>query len=172
MKSDALLCSECGGKLVVNSYYQRYVIESDGFRQKIKIMQTRCVEKTCGKTHAILPHFVTPYKRYSTVVIESAILSFKESGGLKNSDCPAEDKTIRGWTKQFELHGEIAVIQLQNILYDYFCKRVSMIKLIALNLIQRLKVLVTEFEELKSVKCGSLIGSINIILSRYSSGFI
>ena len=172
MKSDALLCSECGGKLVVNSYYQRYVIESDGFRQKIKIMQTRCVEKTCGKTHAILPHFVTPYKRYSTVVIESAILSFKESGGLKNSDCPAEDKTMRGWTKQFELHGEIAANQLQKILYDQFGRLASMIKLIDLKLIQRLKVLVTEFEELKAVKCGSLIGSVNIILSRYSSGFI
>jgi hypothetical protein len=172
MKSGALLCPECGGKLVVNSYYQRYVIESDGFRLKIKIMQTLCVEKTCGKTHAILPHFVTPYKRYSTAVIELAILSFKESGGLKNSDCPAENSTICGWTKQFELRGKIAANQLQKILYDQFCKRVSMIKLIALNLIQRLKVLVTEFEEFKAVQCDSLIGSVNIILSRYSSGFI
>lgn len=172
MKSGALLCLECGGKLVVNSYYLRTLIESDASRLKITIMQTRCVEKACGRTHAILPHFVTPYKRYSTVVIESAILSFKESGGLKNSDCPAEDKTIRGWSKQFELLGETVVIQLQNILYDKFGKFASMIKLIDLKLIQRLKVLVTEFEELKAVKCSSLIGSINIILSRYSSGFI
>ena len=96
MKSGALSCPKCVGKLVVNSYYSRTVIESDGSSLKIPIMQTRCIEKACGRTHAMLPHFVMPYKRYAASVIELAILSFEENGGLKYSDCPAEDKTISG----------------------------------------------------------------------------
>ncbi len=169
MKSGALSCPKCGGKLVVNSYYSRTVIESDGSSLKIPIMQTRCLKKACGRTHAILPHFVMPYKRYAASVIEPAILSFEENGGLKYSDCPAEDKTIRGWKEQFENRGTAAVNQLQKILYERYDRSVSMIKLIASTLIERLKILIETFEP---VSGDSLIGSVNIILSRYSSGYI
>jgi len=169
MKSGALSCPKCGGKLVVNSYYSRILIDSDGSRQKIPVMQTRCVKKACGRTHAILPHFVMPYKRYAADVIEAAILSFKENGGLKYSDCPAEDKTIRGWKDRFKNRGATAVNHLQKILYDQYDRSISMIKLISLSLIERLKILIEQFGP---VLCGSLIGSVNIILSRYSSGYI
>jgi len=169
MKSGALSCPKCVGKLVVNSYYSRTIIESDGSSLKIPIMQTRCIEKACGRTHAILPHFVIPYKRYAASVIESAILSFEENGGLKYSDCPAEDKTISGWKEQFENRGAAAVNQLQKILYDRYGQSVSMIKFLTLSLIERLKILTEPFGP---VLCGSLIGSVNIILSRYSSGYI
>lgn len=169
MKSGALSCPKCGGKLVVNSYYSRIVIESDDSSLKIPIMQTRCVEKACGRTHAILPHFVMPYKRYAVSVVESSILSFEENGGLKYGDCPAEEKTIRGWKEQFEKRGVAAVNQLQKILYDRYDQSISMIKLITLSLIERLKILMEPFGP---VLCGSLIGSVNIILSRYSSGYI
>lgn len=169
MKSGALSCPKCGGKLVVNSYYPRILIDSGGSSLKILIMQTRCVEKACGRTHAILPHFVMPYKRYAANVIEPAILSFEENGGLKYSDCPAEDKTIRGWKEQFKKRGAAAVNQLQKILYDRYAQSVSMIKLIASSLIERLKILTEPFGP---ALCESLIGSVNIILSKYSSGYI
>ena len=169
MRSGALSCPKCGGKLVVNAYYSRTVIESDGSSLKIPIMQTRCIEKACGVTHAILPHFVMPYKRYAAEVIESVILSCEENGGLKYSDCPAEDKTIRGWKEQLKNRGSAAVNHLQKILYGQYNRSISMIKLISLSLIERLKMLIEAFGP---VLCGSLIGSVNIILSRYSSGYI
>jgi len=169
MKSGALSCPKCAGKLNVNSYYSRNVIESDGSSLKIPILQTKCQKKVCGKTHAILPHFVMPYKRYATEVVEGTISRCEENGGLKHSDCPAEDKTIRDWKKQFEKRGKAAVNQLQKILYEQYDRSISMIKLIASSLIGRLKILIEKFEPFF---CGSLIGSVNIILSRYSSGYI
>jgi hypothetical protein len=174
MKSGALSCPKCGGKFVVNSYYSRIVIESDGSSLKIPIMQARCVEKGCGKTHAILPHFVMPYKRYATDVIEAAILSYEENGGLKHSDCPAEEKTIRGWKDQFKNRGRKAVNQLHKILYEHYSRTISMVKLITLSLFQELEIYIEAFKGFLSgaVLCGSLIGSVNIILSRYSSGYI
>jgi len=110
-----------------------------------------------------------PYKRYATNAIEAAILNFEENGGLKHSDCPAEDKTIRGWKEQFKNRGNAAVDQLQKILYEQYGRSVSMIKLIASSLIERLKTLIEPFEP---VSGDSLIGAVNIILSRYSSGYI
>lgn len=174
MRSGALLCAECGGKLVVNSYYSRTVIESDGSSLKIPIMQTRCVRQGCGKTHAILPHFVIPRKRYAAAVVESAILSYEEKGGFNSGDCPAEDKTMRDWRKQIAYRGRIALGKLSEILLKLYQMGISPIKLMELSIFRQLKVYVLEFKKQAGLNLsgGTVLGAVNVILSTYSSGYI
>lgn len=99
------VCPECEShEFIYYGSYRRYlIIEIDGKTEEIsvKIKRIRC--KCCGKTHAVIPDFIVPYKIYSLKIINKVIY-LKETN---NSKCK-EDKygisrqLIRKWIKEFK----------------------------------------------------------------------
>lgn len=69
-------CPVCNttGKLQIHSYYKRYLIDfTRGKCVRHEITILRCVCKSCGSTHAILPDFIIPYCSYSLFFILSVL---------------------------------------------------------------------------------------------------
>ena len=89
-------CSHCNSyNLIKWGSYNRnlYYIEDNIIKyKKIKILRVKC--KDCGKTHALIPAFIVPYKIHALDVILSALSNDDISLSI-NYD------TITRWNKQF-----------------------------------------------------------------------
>ena len=64
-------CPFCGakGKCLRFAYYERYVVEVVGKKvlsYRIRILRVKC---SCGRTHAIIPDFLVPYRQFSLLFI-------------------------------------------------------------------------------------------------------
>ena len=97
----ALVCPSCGGKTHWHAWYVRTI---KGESERIRILRVRCSQ--CGKTHAVIPDFLSPYKRYPQTVQEAVLGQVVENGiaverieaGVKLC-FPAID-TIRRWVRR------------------------------------------------------------------------
>jgi hypothetical protein len=72
-----IYCPEHGRKMVLHDHYYRGIKELG-----VEIRINRLICHDCGKTHAILPDFLQPYKQYSANQIESVLKNDAE----KNPD--------------------------------------------------------------------------------------
>jgi len=118
MDKGILRCPLCGGVFDVHSYYERTVIEASGQTGKITIMRVICQETGCGKTQAILPDFLMPYKRYAAVVIEDSFNSVDNGGRIDECEAAAEASTIMRWIRYLRYSLLIAINALQGILLE------------------------------------------------------
>lgn len=62
-------CPDCGRRLTKHARYPRWAIEETG-SHRVAIQRVRC--KPCGKTHAVLPGFLAPYRQYVMPLVERA----------------------------------------------------------------------------------------------------
>ena len=81
----------------------------------ITIIRYRCTG--CGKTHAILPDFLAPYRRYAMTVIEAAVTAVVEDGiPLEQAPGDQDTATTRRWVRRFLGLSEQATSLLGSIL--------------------------------------------------------
>jgi hypothetical protein len=70
-----LVCPSCEGETHCHGWYLRTIKgESEG----IRILRVRC--RQCGKTHAVIPDFLSPYKHYAQTVQEAVLGQVVENG--------------------------------------------------------------------------------------------
>ena len=111
------VCPYCGGK--ESTYYGNYrrnVIEINEKRVEttIKIKRLKCRE--CGKTHAVIPTFLIPYKQHTveTVneVLKEKIVEEKTSREIEESTGVTR-QLLRKWLKELEeMKGKLEILFL------------------------------------------------------------
>ena len=169
MDKGILRCPLCGGVFDVHSYYERTVIEASGQTGKITIMRVICQETGCGKTQAIPPDFLMPYKRYAAVVIEDSFNSVDNGGRIDECEAAAEASTIMRWIRYLRYSLLIAINALQGILLEKG-RKIGVKVFSGKNALERLAILVKIFLRTESI--GYVIGGANAILTSYGKGYI
>ena len=110
-----LLCPLCQDHtLVMHGSYQRklrYGEDSDWF----PIVRAFCTR--CGKTHAILPDFIAPYRHIAAQHIAKATADIIEGKATtETAEGPQEASTTRRWVQRFEQDFNHISGMLQSIL--------------------------------------------------------
>ena len=160
-----VLCSLCGGSLIVHGSYVRHTRDERGERHDGWIAQGHCF--ACNIYPSLIPNFLMSYKHYKTEVIESAVLEAEEQVSLKS--CPADNSTIRRWVKQFRRRGGQAVGWLLSILCLVYERHISTIELQNKGLMKQLERLA---RELPIPRIATVIGTVNVILTRHNFGYL
>lgn len=101
-----LECPHCHSHdLIKWGFYERNVIffSNDSNQLKtiiLKVQRVRC--SSCGKTHALLPFGIIPYKQFTDEII-SQILSELTCNSLNNvlNKYPIEQSVVKKWIKQY-----------------------------------------------------------------------
>lgn len=109
-------CPACGAKIVLHAKYERKVkVPEAVLIVIITIIRYRCTG--CGKTHAILPDFLAPYRRYAMPVIEAAVAAVVEDKiPLEKAPGDQDPATTRRWVQRFLGKAEQAAGALGSIL--------------------------------------------------------
>jgi DNA-directed RNA polymerase subunit RPC12/RpoP len=109
-------CPSCGAKLVLHAKYLRKMKAPDAVLIVIiTIIRYRCTG--CGKTHAILPDFLAPYRRYAMPTIEAAVTAVvEEKAPLEKAPGDQDPATTRRWARRFLGLSEQATSLLGSIL--------------------------------------------------------
>jgi len=110
-----MLCPLCqDNALVMHGSYQRRLRwgeNSDWF----PIVRVRCTR--CGKTHAILPDFIAPYRHITAQNIAEATADVLEGKATaETAQGPQEASTTRRWVQRFEQNFNNISGMLQSIL--------------------------------------------------------
>ena len=166
MRQGVIKCGICNGPLSVHGCYCRHILDEDGKRRDGWIAQGCCA--ACKKYPAIIPDFIMPYKHYEAAVIESAISKVEEEG-LRLSECPADECTIRRWASQFHERGTRAAGALQSILFRVQGRHVSILDIYNKGLLKQLDYLA---RVIQGKQTGGVIGRVNAILTIYNSGYL
>ncbi len=100
-------CPKCGLKetLIRWGRYVRLVMRGEE-KNEIEIQRMRC--KECGKTHALLPDFLHPYRRYTLEIMQRVIWQYVLVGlGYGRimdeilGEGPGCQETVREWVRSF-----------------------------------------------------------------------
>jgi hypothetical protein len=167
LRGGDVLCPRCHGPFKFHGTHSRHILDEDGERHDGWVAQCCCA--TCKKYPSLIPEFIMPYKHYEAAVIESAISRVEEEGGIRLIDCPAAGSTVWRWVSQFRERGALAVGWLLAILYTLYGEHQSALELVDQGLLKQLARLARKFPFPGS---GSIIGRVNVILTRLGSGFL
>lgn len=99
VRAPAVRCPACGGPTGPWSGYRRH-LRADGLH-RIFVPRVRC--RDCGRTDALLPRFVAPY-RYDTVDVIGAALELHVGGlGMRRiaAALARPETTVREWCRRF-----------------------------------------------------------------------
>jgi hypothetical protein len=165
--SGEALCPICGGLLKLHGSYPRCIIDKGENAHHGWIAQGYCAAS--NKYHSLIPSFVLPYRHYEAEVIEETLTDYEESGDISLLESPVNNSTLYRWLRQFKERGTLAVGWLLSILYDIYDIQISLVKQVAESLMSQLNYL--SLRLLGSVGA-SILGRVNIILSRYNRGFV
>jgi len=92
-------CPACDGSLGRWPGYARLVRHR---RRTTRLWVHRCVCRSCGRTHALLPSFLLAYRRDSVATVGTALLGAACGVGHRpladSADLPAA--TVRGWLRR------------------------------------------------------------------------
>jgi len=161
------LCPECQGRAHIHCSYARKVIELnlEGTEletvKEISIVRIKCISEECGKTHAIIPDFLCPKKKYKAEEIEETIEIYEVKGNIKEVKTTAEESTVRRWIKQYLSKIEKIIAAIEKILLKEHGEQVSLIDF-EVKGISRLKIIIDKFQDIKN---SCKIGFLNQILS-------
>jgi len=161
------VCPDCNRRLKAHSCYSRHFRDENGKRYYGWVAQVHCAD--CDTYPALIPDFLMPYKHYEASVIEAEIARAEGTGPPGLSSCQADESTVRGWINQFKERGARAAGWLTSILLDVYERHISAVKTRNKGLLDQLRRLAREFQVPAD---GSVIGNVNIILTRYNHGFL
>ena len=110
-----LLCPLCqDNALVMHGSYQRR-LRWDENSEWFPIVRVRCTR--CGKTHAILPDFISPYRHIAAKHIAEATATVLEGiSTVETAEGPQEASTTRRWVQRFQQDFNNISGMLQSIL--------------------------------------------------------
>jgi hypothetical protein len=160
-----MLCPVCGSNTVFHDCYDRH-IHIDEKVEWIVIQRVICVG--CGKTHAILPDFIKPYKHYSAADIEFTLRDIEDGSTPEQVEATASVSTIRRWFSEFQKKSRQAFGALRALLSKIFDKAINEIKLTGLNIFRSLEYILHEFPDIESNNLA--IGDTNLWLTHYMAG--
>lgn len=94
-----VICPRCGGPTAPWSGYLRHLRDAELHR--IFVPRVRC--RRCGRTDALLPWFVTPYRYDSVDVIGSALERSAAGDGVRRIAVALArpETTVRDWVRRF-----------------------------------------------------------------------
>ena len=110
-----------------------------------------------------------PHKHYKTEVIEAVVSGHEEKRRLDRVGCQADDSTMWRWIRQFKERGVRAVGWMLSILLKVYERYVSALELYNKGLLKQLSRLL---QEIPAHGTAGTFGMVNIILTRYNSGFL
>jgi hypothetical protein len=159
------LCPVCGGNTVLHDCYDRHV-HIDEKIEWIVIQRVICVG--CGKTHAVLPDFIRPYKHYSAADIEFALRDIEDGTTCEQVETAASISTVKRWSREFGQLGSQAAGALRALLHNIFDKTINEIKFTGLKILKTLEYILDNFPEIESN--GLAIGDTNIWITHHMAG--
>ena len=160
-----LVCPVCGGKTTFHDDYSRHVHFGEEV-ERITICRVKC--SGCGRTHAIIPDFIKPYKHYSAADIELTLRDAEDGMPVEKIVTAASAPTIKRWIREFRKFGRQAVGGLRAILKKVFDKTISDIAIMGL---KTFVVMEQMLEMLPAIESSGLaIGEANLWLTNHISG--
>lgn len=157
-----LLCPVCGSNTGFHDCYDRH-IHIDEKIEWIVIQRVICV--SCGKTHAVLPDFIKPYKHYCAADIEFALRDIEDGTAPEKVEATASTQTIKRWFRELKEKGMQAAGALRAILNKLSDKTVSEIMLVGLKIFETLEYILRQLPQIESN--GLAIGDANIWLTHH-----
>ena len=151
-----VICPQCSGKTALHGCYDRHININEN-TEWIVIQRVIC--SNCGRTHAILPDFIKPYKHYSAGDIEFALRDAEDGVPAEKVDTASSISTIKRWINEFRALGNQAVGGLRAILKKVFDKTINDIGIIGLNTFEALEYILEKLPYIKS--SGLAIGEAN-----------
>ena len=168
LRCSIVLCPDCNGSMSLHGTYRRHCRDNSGKRHYGWVAQGYCA--TCVCYHSILPNFIIPHKHYNCGVIGSVIAAAEARWIVEQSCiCAADISTMRRWIRQFKVRGAVAVGWLLSILFEVFNTHIRAFELHKKKLLEQLSRLLREF---KNIGGGSVLGTVNIILTTRNCGFL
>jgi len=159
MEAGRIRCDVCAQVMSLHSKYERGVRDTG---EKIEINIAYC--KKCNKWHALLPDFLTPYKQYSCVEIESVIIDSATQTTIK-IDTEASESSVRRWISQIGDRLKMAVGILKYI-FMQMGRSISEIRIDTGGIYSELEQVLEMAPE--AVKHSNKLGLANIWLARHN----
>lgn len=160
-----LVCPECGGKTSFHDNYERHVHIGEEIEW---ITLSRVICSKCGKTHAIIPDFIRPYKHYSACDTEMALRDQEDGIPIEEIETAASISTLRRWVAEFGHRGRQAAGALRSILYRHYGKFINELKAAGSKVFGIIEQLLDSLPELESSHLA--IGEANMWLTNHMAG--
>jgi len=160
-----LMCPECGGKASFHDSYERHIHIGEEI-EWITLFRVIC--RKCGKTHAIIPDFIRPYKHYSACDTEMVLRDQEDGIPLEKIETSASISTLRRWVAEFRHRGRQAAGALRSILYRHYGRLINELEAAntkVFNMIERMLELLPELESSHLA-----IGEANMWLTNHMTG--
>lgn len=91
------ICPKCGGYLKYYDNADRFVLQKNRMKSRIKIRRFKCIK--CGMIHRELPNYIFPYKQYDGEIIQGVKDGYICSDTFGYEDYPCEMTMLR-WTRK------------------------------------------------------------------------
>jgi uncharacterized protein (DUF983 family) len=160
-----LICPKCGGKTSSHDSYDRHVHIGEGI-EWISLFRVICGR--CGKTHAIIPDFIRPYKHYSACDTEMVLRDQEDGIPLDEIETAASISTVRRWVAEFRHRGRQAAGALRSILYRYYGKLVNELEAARTKIFRMIERMLELLPEVESSYLA--IGEANMWLTNHMAG--
>jgi transposase-like protein len=113
-----LVCS-CGSVLfILWGYYTRRLLQPDGSVESLRVHRVRC--KSCGRTHAVLPVFLSGHVRHVLEVVEACLKAMIDQGysvarswSWSAIEVPQDVSTLYRWIGRIGCHCTDVLFHLQ-----------------------------------------------------------
>lgn len=160
-----LICPKCGGKTSFHDSYARHI----HIGEKIEwITLYRVICGKCGKTHAIIPDFIRPYKHYSACDSELVLRDQEDGIPLEEIETVASISTIRRWVGEFKHRGRQAAGALRSILYRHYGRFINELEAASTKVFRMIERLLELLPQIESSHLA--LGEANMWLTNYPAG--
>lgn len=160
-----MICPKCGGGTSFHDDYARHVHIGEKV-EWVTLYRVKCSK--CGKTHAIIPDFIRPYKHYSACDTEMALRDQEDSIPLEKIETAASISSLRRWVAEFEDRGRQAAGALRSILYRRYGRLINELEAASTKIFQMLERMLELLPEVESSHLA--IGEANMWLTNHMAG--
>lgn len=123
-----IVCPHCNSTQIIKyGTYKRlviFLIDGAIHNKEVKVQRTKC--KSCGKTHALLPSFIIPYKQYSVDLIAQILLDLEtETYETVSNRYNINVRYIASLKRQYETkHKSRCKTTFNNLTYDEVFRKI------------------------------------------------
>lgn len=160
-----ILCPVCGGSTALHGSYDRH-IHIDEKVEWIEIQRVKCTG--CGRTHAVIPDFIRPYKHHSAEEIEIVLRDMEDGISPEHVETPAGISTVKRWFSEFEGLGQQAIGALKSLYMKLYDKTINEVIFTETKIFEALEHILQHFPEIKSSSLA--IGDTNLWLTNHIAG--